>query len=139
MPLTNELLTSEIAASGAFLPIPNTTIALTVGPTATTAPVALPACAATVYRFRNASASASPAHWRLAVSPGTTALVPTAYTAAGTGGTVGDKGMDPANVEIYTLSPTQQAAIATGTLMLSAITPAGGSATIYLTPGTSGL
>lgn len=123
-----------------FLPIAGATVALTVGPTATTAPVALPAHAAAVYRIHNAAASASPVAWRLqTATPGTAPVMPTAYSTAGTGGTVGDKTIDPGGIEIFALAADQQTAIAAGTLYLSAVTPAGGSAAIYVTPGAAGL
>lgn len=137
---TGQAAPATSGSTSAFLPIAAATVALTVGPTATTAPVALAANTASVYRIRNASTSASPAAWRLqTATPGTAPTVPTAYTTAGTGGTAGDKMIDPGGVEVYSLSAAQQTAIAAGTLYLSAITAAGGSATIYVTPGVSGV
>lgn len=125
----------------AFTPVPATAVALTVGPTATTAPVALPATAgATVYRIRNSASSSSAVAWRLqATTPGIAPVVPTAYSSAGTGGAVGDKQIDPGAVEVFGLTAAQQTAAAAGTLYLSAITPAGGSATITVSLGTAGL
>lgn len=131
-----------LSASGPetpFVPLPNATTGLTVGPTATTAPIALATVTASTYRVRNAASSASPAAWRLATTnTGQAAVMPVAASTAGTGGTVGDKTIDPGGVEVFALTAAQQTAIAAGTLYLSAITPAGGSATIYVTPGVAG-
>ena len=128
-----------VLAISNFAPIPGATVALTVGPAATTAPVALPANTAALYRIRNAPGSQSAAAWRLqTTTPGTAPVAPVPYSTAGTGGTPGDKMIDPGGVEIFALTQAQQAALLAGTLYLSAITPSGGSATIYVTPGTRG-
>ena len=119
-----------------FTPISGATVAVTVGPAATSPSIALAASTATSYRVRNAAASASPVAFKLATSSTATPALPVPYSASGAGGTVGDKMIDPGGVEIIGLSAAQQAALAAGTLYLSAITPAGGSATLYITLGT---
>lgn len=124
-------------AEAPFVPVPGATVALTAGPTATTAPVALPAVVASTYRARNPATSASPVAWRLGPSA-VVAATPTPYAVAGTGGAVGDKALDSGGVEVFSLTAAQQASLAAGSLYLSAITPAGGSATLYFTPGVAG-
>lgn len=123
-------------ATQVFAPIRGTTVALTVNATATVAPVALPVCTATSYRVRNPTTSNSAVTWTLAANTTTPPVIPTAYTAAGTGGVVGDNTLDPGGVEVIGLTAAQQVAIAAGTLYLSAICPASGSATLIITPGT---
>lgn len=125
-----------------FRPIPGTTISVTAGQTATgagklplAASGAIPAGTATSYRVRNPAASASPITWILTTDPAKVPVIPTPYAADGTGGTAGDKTMDPGSVEVISLSPAQQAALAAGTLYLSVITPAGGSGVLSVTPG----
>lgn len=119
-----------------FAPVRGATVALTAGPTPTAAPVALPACAATSYRVRNAAGSASPIAWTLSISAATVPALPAAYGVSGTGGAPGDKTIDPGGVEVIGLTAGQQAALAAGALYLSAVCPAGGSATLTITPGT---
>lgn len=125
-----------------FRPIAGATKSVTVGPTATAAgslPLAangvIPAGTATSYRVRNAAASASPVTWILTTDPTKTPVIPTPAAADGTGGAAGDKTIDPGSVEIISLSAAQQTALAAGTLYLSAVTPAGGSAVLSITPG----
>lgn len=128
-----------------FAVSPTSTITLTVGPTATPAgALALapankfPVGSVTSYRIRNSAASASPVAWILTTSNTTAATLGTAYTTSGTGGTLGDALIDPNNTEYIGLTVAQQTALAAGTLYLSAVTPASGSATLSITPG-SGL
>lgn len=121
-----------------FAPVPARTVSVQVGPSATGAAVALPACAAASYRIRNAADSASPAAWTVGTSAAAAAAMPVAYGTAGTGGVPGDPAIDPGGVEVIGLSGPEQAALAAGTLYLSAICPAGGSATLDVTPGMGG-
>lgn len=125
---------TAIQTGSAFQPVAAATVALTVGPASTAAPIALAAATASAVRVRNASISASPVAWRMTTTA-TAAVLPGAYSSAGTGGTAGDNMIDPGGVEIFGLTVAQQAALAAGTLYLAAITPSGGSATIYVTPG----
>lgn len=122
-----------------FTPLRPQTYTLAVGPTATTAPVTLPALAgATSYRVRNPTASASPITWVLATANTAVPTVPAAFSTAGTGGTAGDKTIDPGGVETFALTAAQQTALAAGTLYWAAITSSGGSGTLSITFGNGG-
>ncbi len=121
-----------------FQPVRGASVGLSVGPAATGTPVALPTCAATSYRVRNAATSASPVTWIMSTSAANVPTIPGAYSTAGTGGSPGDKTIDPGGVEVIGLSAAQQAALAGGTLVLSAICPTGGSALLTVSPGTGG-
>ena len=127
---------SGVIATAVFAPIRGATVALTVGPAATSSPVALSPNIATTYRVRNASSSASSVTWTLSTSSTTVPVIPTPNGVNGTGGTPGDKTIDPGGVELIGLTTAQQNALANGTLYLSAICPAGGSAVLTVTPGT---
>ena len=125
-----------------FRPIPLMTKSVTVGPTATAAgslPLAaagaIPAGTATSYRVRNPSASTSAITWILTTDNTKTPVIPTPYAADGTGGTLGDKTIDPGSVEVISLSAAQQTALAAGTLYISAVTPSAGSGILSITPG----
>jgi hypothetical protein len=125
-----------------FRPIPGATKSVTAGPVATTAGAlslaangVIPAGAATSYRVRNAASSPSPITWILTTSGTATPAIPTPAAADGTGGTLGDKTIDPGSVEVISLSVAQQTALAAGTLYLSAVTPSGGSGVLSITPG----
>ena len=133
---TVEVMGSLNTATSTFAPINGKTVALLVGPVATTAPVALPPCEGSSYRVHNAASSASPVTWKISTSNAMTPTIPTAYSTAGAGGTPGDKSIEPGGVETIGLTQDQQVALAAGTLYLSAICPAAGSATISITPGT---
>lgn len=126
----------------AFRPAQGATVVLTVGPTATpagTLPLAasgtFQAGSVTSFRVRNATTSASPITFVLTTSNTATATLPTAYSTSGTGGTVGDVTIDPNNTEYFGLTAAQQAALAAGTLYLSAVAPGGGSGTLTITLG----
>lgn len=136
------LLSAPSVIDQPFRPIGLATVRLTVGPTATTAgsmPVALasviPVGWATSYRIRVSSSSTSPVAFILTTDNTKTAVFPTAFTATGSGGTRGDKVLDAGAVEVFGLTALQQNALAAGTLYISAVTPAGGSADITVTPG----
>lgn len=125
----------------AFRPLPQSTVSVAAGPTATGAgklplsAAGIPAGTATAYRVRNANNSQSPITWILTTDPTKVPVIPTPYAADGTGGTVGDKTIDPGSVEIVGLTAAQQTALAAGTLYLSAITPGGGAGVLSITPG----
>lgn len=128
-----------------FRPIAGASKSVTAGPTATAAgslPLAaagvLAAGTVTSYRVRNAASSASPITWILATSNTATPTIPTPAAADGTGGTLGDKSIDPGSVEIFSLTAAQQTALAAGTLYLTAVTPSGGSGVLTITPGNGG-
>lgn len=121
-----------------FAPIPGTTVSLNAGASATAAPVLLPACNASSYRVRNAAQSASAVAWRLGTSSGTAALLPIAAGSDGTGALPGDLALDVGAVEVIGLTGDEQAALAAGTLRVSAVCPAGGSAILSVTPGVGG-
>lgn len=121
-----------------FQPIRGQSVALTVGPGATAAPVALAAATATSYRVRNAATSASAATWILSAKTTDVPTIPTPYAATGAGGSPGDKTIDPGGVETVGLSAAQQTALAAGTLYFSAVCPPGGSAVLTVTPGNGG-
>ncbi len=112
------------------------TFTLTVGPTATAAPVALgPLAAVSSYRVRNPAASASPITWTLSTSNATAPVIPTPYSTAGTGGSSGNQTIDAGGVEVFALTLEQKAALAAGTLYLRATTPPAGSGTLSITFG----
>jgi hypothetical protein len=134
-PATSDLQATLIAASQVFVPVPGATVGLIVSAVPTVAPVALVVAVASSYRIRNPATSPSPVTWLLSTSQGAGAVLPIAYSAAGISGTPGNESIDPGKVEIVGLTPAQQAALAAGTLYLSAVCPAGGSATLFLTPG----
>ena len=121
-----------------FAGVGDRTVSVQVGPAATGAAIALPACAAASYRIRNAASSASPATWTVGTSAAAAAAIAVAYSAAGTGGAPGDPAIDPGGVEVIGLSGPEQAALAAGALYLSAVCPAGGSALLDVTPGVGG-
>ena len=112
------------------------TIRLTVGTIATPAGVLTlpPVAGANSYRVRNAAASQSPIAFILTTDNSKAAAVPVAYTTAGTGGSTGDKMIDPGAVEVIGLSTAQQSALAAGTLYLSAVCLTG-TAELSITPG----
>lgn len=112
----------------------NSTVALIVSTSATTAPVALPALSATSYRVRIDASSGATIYWTVSTSSATAPVIPTAYSAAGTGGSAGTKGIDPGGIELFGLTPAQQAALAAGTLYLSAISTTAGK--LWITLGT---
>lgn len=128
-----------------FRPLPGATRSIAAGPVATAAgalPLAaagsIPTGAATSYRVRNAQGSASAITWLLTADAAGTPTIPAPAGRDGAGGTPGDATLDPGGVEIVALTAAQQAALAAGTLYLSAITPAGGSGTLSITPGVGG-
>ena len=125
-----------------FRPIPASTMAVTASATATGAgklPLAaanvIPVGNAVSYRVRNAAGSSSPITWILTTDATKIAILAVPYANDGTGGVLGDKTVDPGDVEIVSLSVAQQTALAAGTLYISAITPSGGSGILYITPG----
>ena len=121
-----------------FATLHNKTVALTVGSSVTATPVALPAMTATSYRVRNAANATAAATWILSANTTDTPIIPVPYGTNGTGGATGDKSIDPGGVEIIGLTTAQQTALAAGTLYLSALCPAGGSAILSVTPGNGG-
>ena len=86
--------------------------------------------------MRNAQSSASAITFVLTTDAARTPAIPAPAAQDGAGGMPGDETVDPGGVEIVGLSPAQQAALAAGTLYLSAVTPAGGSGILSITPGT---
>lgn len=122
-----------------FTPIATTTIALTVSTTVST-PLLLPQIQnASSYRIRNSLNSTGDVAWKLTVGNNNAVpVLPVPYATNGTGGSIGDKAINPGGVEIMGLDSTKQTALANGNLYLSAIATNGSTNVIYLSFGNGG-